>query len=188
MEAAMLRLFQTSLDEGTLPRQWRNAKIIPLRKPDKPNYQLAKAYRPISLLATLGKILESVVADRISYTVEEFGLLPTNHFGARKRRSTEQALALLQEHIYKAWRSKKVLSFQGQNDISTSLVFLFNFFVTRRATPVTELQLPISRHHGFQDAVYTCLKRVDHRCLKTPEKKLLSCRFERGGGVTSQTM
>ena len=63
----VLRLFQTSLDEGTLPSQWRNAKIIPLRKPDKPNYKLAKAYRPISLLATLGKILESVVADRISY-------------------------------------------------------------------------------------------------------------------------
>jgi Reverse transcriptase (RNA-dependent DNA polymerase) len=106
----VLRLFQTSLDEGSLPSQWKNAKIIPLRKPDKPNYKLAKAYRPISLLATLGKILESVVADRISYAVEEFGLLPTNHFGARKRRSTEQALTLLQEHIYKAWRSKKVLS------------------------------------------------------------------------------
>ena len=106
----MLRLFQTSLDEGTLPSQWRNTKIIPLRKPDKPNYKLAKAYRPISLLATLGKVLESVIADRISYAVEEFGLLPTNHFGARKQRSTEQALTLLQEHIYKAWRSKKVLS------------------------------------------------------------------------------
>ena len=106
----VLRLFQTSLDEGILPTQWRNAKIIPLRKPDKPNYKLAKAYRPISLLATLGKILESIVADRISYIVEKLGLLPANHFGARKKRSTEQALTLLQEHIYKAWRSKKILS------------------------------------------------------------------------------
>ena len=106
----MLRLFQTSLDEGTLLTQWRNAKIMPLRKPDKPNYTLAKAYRPISLLATLGKILESTVADRISYMVEEFGLLPTNHFRARKKRSTEQALMLLQEHIHKAWRSKELLT------------------------------------------------------------------------------
>ena len=44
------------------------------------------------------------------YTVETFGLLPTNHFRARKKRSAEQALLLLQEHIYKAWRSRKVLS------------------------------------------------------------------------------
>ena len=51
-----------------------------------------------------------MVAERISHAVETFGLLPTNHFGARKKRSTEQALLLLQEHIYNAWRSRKVLS------------------------------------------------------------------------------
>lgn len=103
-------LFQTSLDVGELPVQWRDAKIIPLKKPKKGNYTVAKAWRPISLLSTLGKALESVVAERISYVVETFGLLPANHFGARKKRSTEQALILLQESIYKAWRAKKVLS------------------------------------------------------------------------------
>jgi hypothetical protein len=106
----VLLLFQTSLEEGSLPTQWRKAKIIPLKKPKKGDYTIAKAWRPISLLSTLGKILESVVAERIAYAVETFGLLPTNHFGARKRRSAEQALILLQEHIFKAWRSKKVLS------------------------------------------------------------------------------
>lgn len=54
--------------------------------------------------------LESVIAARISYAVETFGLLPTNHFGARKKLSTEQGLMLLQESIYKAWRANKVLS------------------------------------------------------------------------------
>ena len=106
----VLLLFQTSLDEGDLPNQWRNAKIIPLKKPNKGDYTKARAWRPISLLSTLGKVLESVVAERISHAVETFGLLPTNHFGARKKRSTEQALLLLQEHIYNAWRSRKVLS------------------------------------------------------------------------------
>ncbi|KAM4061941.1 DDE superfamily endonuclease [Hirsutella rhossiliensis] len=52
----------------------------------------------------------SLLAERISFAVETFGLLPTNHFGARKRRSAEQALVLLQEKIYKAWRMGKVLS------------------------------------------------------------------------------
>lgn len=42
--------------------------------------------------------------------METYGLLPTNHFGARKQRSAEQALLLLQEHIYTAWRSRKVVS------------------------------------------------------------------------------
>lgn len=106
----VLDLFQSSLEEGTFPRQWRHAKIVPLKKPNKEDYTIAKAWRPISLLATLGKILESVVAERISYAVETHGLLPTSHFGARKQRSAEQALLLLQEQIYTAWRGRRVLS------------------------------------------------------------------------------
>ena len=108
----VLSLFQTSLDEGILPSQWKEAKIIPVRKPGKPigDYTLPSAYRPISLLCTLGKGLESVIANRISYMVEENGLLPSNHFGARKRRSAVQALVILQEQIWKAWRAKKILS------------------------------------------------------------------------------
>jgi exonuclease III len=106
----VLTLFRASLDEGILPSQWRHAKIIPLRKPGKDDYTVAKSWRPISLLATLGKVLESVVAERISHAVETYGLLPTNHFGARKQRSAEQALVLLQEQIYTAWRGRRILS------------------------------------------------------------------------------
>ncbi|KAF6527839.1 hypothetical protein HZS61_008141 [Fusarium oxysporum f. sp. conglutinans] len=106
----VLAIFQASLEEGVIPNQWRHARIIPLKKPGKDDYTIAKAWRPISLLATLGKVLESVVAERISHAVETHGLLPTNHFGARKQRSAEQALVLLQEHIFSAWRSRHVVS------------------------------------------------------------------------------
>lgn len=106
----VLALFRASIDEGELPQQWRHAKIIPLKKPNKNDYGIAKAWRPISLLSTLGKVLECVMAERISHAVETFGLLPASHFGARKQRSAEQALVLLQEHIYNAWRKRKVLS------------------------------------------------------------------------------
>ncbi|PNH36329.1 hypothetical protein BJF96_g603 [Verticillium dahliae] len=106
----VLAIFRASLEEGVLPDQWRHAKIIPLKKPGKADYTIAKAWRPISLLATLGKVLEWVVAERISHAVETHGLLPTNHFGARKQRSAEQALVLLQEQIYAAWRNRWVVS------------------------------------------------------------------------------
>jgi hypothetical protein len=110
VKESVRNLFQTSLDTGTLLQQWRTAKIIPLKKPNKDDYTQSKAWRPISLLSTLGKLLEAVVAERISFAVETYGLLPANHFGARKQRSAEQALLLLQERIYTAWRGKKVLS------------------------------------------------------------------------------
>jgi Reverse transcriptase (RNA-dependent DNA polymerase) len=81
-----------------------------LKKPGKPDYAVAKAWRPISLLSTLGKAMEAVLAERLSYIAEARGLLPQNHFRARRRRSAEQALLVLQERIYSAWRNKKVLS------------------------------------------------------------------------------
>lgn len=39
----VLALFQASLEEGVLPDQWRHAKIIPLKKPGKADYAVAKA-------------------------------------------------------------------------------------------------------------------------------------------------
>ena len=85
----IVRLFNSSLEQGLLPSQWKEVRIIPLRKPGKRKYTDPKAWRPISLLSTLGKILEAVLAERISYIVEQHHLLLANHFGARKRRSTE---------------------------------------------------------------------------------------------------
>ena len=106
----IFHIFNCSLITGRQPRAFKIAKIIPLRKPNKPDYEQAGAYRPISLLSTLGKALESVVAERISFLAETHHLLPQNHFGARKRRSTTQASTMLQERIYDAWRERKVLS------------------------------------------------------------------------------
>ncbi|KAF2261101.1 hypothetical protein CC78DRAFT_608837 [Lojkania enalia] len=62
----------------------RVVKIIPLQKPNRKDYIIANNYRLILLLPTLGKALESLVAERIVYLVEEYSLLPKTHFGARK--------------------------------------------------------------------------------------------------------
>lgn len=112
VKGSILTLFQTSLATGKVPDQWKIAKIIPLKKEQngRRNYSKPNSWRPISLLSTLGKIMESVMAERISYLAETHGLLPSNHFGGRKRRSTEQALAIFVEKVYNAWRSGKVLT------------------------------------------------------------------------------
>ena len=44
------------------------------------------------------------------YLAKTYGLLPEKHFGARKRRSCEQALSVLIEKIYNTWRGGKVLT------------------------------------------------------------------------------
>jgi hypothetical protein len=86
------------------------AKIITLQKLGKKDYTILKAFRLISLLLTISKGLEAVIATRLSYLAEEYSLLLKNHFRARPKRSTEQALNVLVERIYKAWRGKRTLS------------------------------------------------------------------------------
>lgn len=110
LKAHITRLFQLSLSQGKLPKRWKAATIVPLRKGIDKIATEAGSYRPISLLATLGKAMEAVVAERLSWLAEAHNLLPKNHFGGRKCRTTTQALAILQECAYEAWRNHKVLS------------------------------------------------------------------------------
>lgn len=99
-------LFARLLETGKVPQEWKIAKIILLQKLKRGDYTIANNYSPISLLPTLGKALESLVAERIAYLVEEYGLLPKTYFRARKQRSTTHALSYLCEDVFKAWRGK----------------------------------------------------------------------------------
>ena len=67
-----------------------------LKKPHK-DYTEPKSYRPIALLNTIGKVVETTVADRIRQVLEDTGALPETQIGARKGRSTISALKLLTE-------------------------------------------------------------------------------------------
>ena len=110
IKSQITRLFCSSLHQCKLPKQWKIAKIIPLRKPNQSSYIIPGAYRPISLLSTLGKAIESAIATRIGYLTEKHSLLPGNHFGGLKGKFTIDALLTLEEKVYQAWRDKKVLS------------------------------------------------------------------------------
>ncbi|THC94016.1 hypothetical protein EYZ11_006525 [Aspergillus tanneri] len=110
LNKVILRVFTASVNLGYYPEQWKRAKIIVLRKPGKPDYTVPGAYRPISLLNTLGKVLEAVMAKRLSYYAEAHHLLPITQFGGRPGRNTEQALLVLRNAIDRAWLSSKVIT------------------------------------------------------------------------------
>ncbi|EKV16381.1 hypothetical protein PDIG_09110 [Penicillium digitatum PHI26] len=110
LKAIIVSIFAVCIELGHHPRQWRSAKIIVLRKPGKPDYSAPGAYRPISLLNTLGKLLEAVMARRLSFLAEKHGLLPNSQFGGRPGRTTEQALLVLSSAIDKAWYKHKVVT------------------------------------------------------------------------------
>jgi ribonuclease HI len=81
---------------------------VVLRKPGKPAYDTPKAYRPIALLNTIGKLLTAIVTEDLMYMTEKHHLLPANHFGGRPGRMTTDSLHLITNRIKGAWHRKKV--------------------------------------------------------------------------------
>ena len=57
------------------PKKWKHAKLIPLRKPGKPEHT-APTYRPISLLCVFSKILERIDLRRLTTHLENHNILP----------------------------------------------------------------------------------------------------------------
>lgn len=85
-------LFSKILNSGNLPKAFKETKIIAILKPGK-EPDRPESYRPIALLSTCYKLLERVLFNRISPTINEH--IPVDQAGFRSGRScTDQVLAL----------------------------------------------------------------------------------------------
>jgi len=72
---------------------WREGTEIILKKSNKPDYSISKAYRIITLLNCLGKVAEKLIAMRLSYTAKTNDkLLDFDQIGGRKQRSAIDAV------------------------------------------------------------------------------------------------
>jgi len=71
-----------------------------LKKSGKSDYSSLLAYRPIALLNTLEKTLETVISNQIKFIAERYNLLPDTQYGARTNRVTETALQQIIEKIH----------------------------------------------------------------------------------------
>jgi len=85
--------------EGTAPACWEEANVIPVPKVHPPQV-IETDLRPISLTATLSKILESFVGTWILDRIQD--KLDVHQYGALKGRSTTHALVDMMHHWYKA--------------------------------------------------------------------------------------
>ena len=98
-------IYRAVFEHNTYHNLWLTSTTLVLRKPGKPAYDVAKAYRPIGLLDTIGKLLSTMVATDLSHLAEKHALLPVGQFGGRPGRNTTDALHLLTHSVKNAWRA-----------------------------------------------------------------------------------
>lgn len=87
-EDRVTALVQGCIRTGFHPCTWKTAKGILLRKQGKPTYTAAKAYRVISLLNCLGKVVERAVATWIASHCEANEIFHRGQFGCRRGRGS----------------------------------------------------------------------------------------------------
>lgn len=88
------------LINGIFPEVWKRANVLPIPKNDNPT-ELSQ-FRPISILPTLSKVLERIVADQLNKYLISKSLLPSIQSGFRANHSTTTALAHIADDIFRA--------------------------------------------------------------------------------------
>ena len=113
------KVYKALFTKGYHPKAWRSSIGIILPKNGDRDTSDPKSYRIISLLNSLGKVLEKLYAARLSYLANTTGLLHNSQLGGRKQRSTVDAALLLVQYVEEQRISRKVPS-----NAITSTIFL----------------------------------------------------------------
>ena len=92
---ALTKIINLSFKTSTFPKIYKQSKIIPLLKPDKPALECA-SYRPVNQLVSISKMVEREAFGQLVIYLEENKLFHPNQHGGRKGHST--ATALIQMH------------------------------------------------------------------------------------------
>ena len=88
-------IFNKSLDDGTLPLDWKTASVKPIFKKGKKN--IPSNYRPVSLTSVCSKLMERMIRDKVMDYFESNNLFTKDQHGFRQGRScTTQLLEILE--------------------------------------------------------------------------------------------
>ena len=105
LSPGLTKIFQFSLDSGTLPADWRNANISPVFK--KGDRHLPENYRPVSLTSVPCKILEHIICSHLWKHFEGHDILTKLNHGFRLGYSTETQLLMTLHDLLKSFDCKK---------------------------------------------------------------------------------
>ena len=158
-------IFNTSLNLGEVPSQWKRAIIVPIHK--KKDKSKPGNYRPISLTSSFSRLFESVLQDKLLVHIISNNLISSSQFGFLPQKSTcSQLISCIHEwfvcisknstiniiytDISKAFDSvshPKLLSILASYGISRQIINWFRSFLGNRQQQVcigSTLSSPLS--------------------------------------------
>ena len=84
------RIYQKSVNTGTLPDDWLTANVAPIFK--KGDKHLEENYRPVSLTSVTSKVLEHIICSHLMEHLDKHHILTHLNHGFRRGFSCETQL------------------------------------------------------------------------------------------------
>ena len=103
-ETPILLLFDACIKHVCYPPFFKQLVMTCVPKPKKLDYTKAKAFRPIVLLNCWGKLKEKMLAHRMQFDSQKFGLMHLSQFGDAIQHGTQDAGTQLVHNIKQMWK------------------------------------------------------------------------------------
>ena len=100
-------LFNKSLLTGNVPCEWKLANVTPIFK--KGSKSQPGNYRPISLTSVAGKLMESIIRDKIVKFLEENDIIKDSQHGFRNKRSCLSNLLDFYNSVFKMYDNTRAV-------------------------------------------------------------------------------
>ena len=137
----ILSLTNTCLLLCHWPRHFKKSVSIIIPKLSKPAYDTLKAFRPIVLLNTLGKLIKKMITRWYQFDAVKYSILHSNQLGGMAQQFTKNANVFLIHLVQAGW----------VKELKTSVVAfdIVQFFPSLNHSMFTS----ILRHFGFANCI-----------------------------------
>ena len=107
----IVNIADACINLGHWPEYFKISSTIIISKPNKPSDDQLKAFRPIVLLNTIGKLIEKVVANRLQFTVASNNFIHPSQLDGLKFKSITDVDITLTHIVRSGWAKGKSTSF-----------------------------------------------------------------------------
>jgi hypothetical protein len=160
----LLYIYNGILRTHYWPEALKDAEIILLLKPGK-DPKAPESYRPISLLPTLSKIIERLLANRITTDDGYTQRIPDHQFGFRHKHSTIQQVHRLCHTIHTAFKRNIIVPAHSSTSVKPLIRFGMTVSYTKSNTYFT-LYYNLIRSYLSARTFHTRIK--DHTSITFP--------------------